>query len=268
MTRIALFSFCVWLGCVSLADASIQLPISGYDIGDAVLSGHGNWAHTYDGTITPGFIFTNNSFPGTQATYSGVGNGTLTDGVIGSTESTTQLFVPAPGATDGTPLDPFITFTLPLAYTVDQIDIYGGDIPGNGIPGAITEVVVELLLTDFTTVSETFSTTGFGTVMSALGVPVNDRIDLTGSSLEGLGAYAVTLYGFVTPGAGGGISGTEGGWFSITEVEMFGDLAPIPPGNVPEFESAVIWGLISLLCCVFGARRFGRSDQPQEVVLA
>ncbi len=229
------------LGFAAPATAA-PIPISGYDIGDAALSGHGggSWSHTYTGTITPNVAFTHQGFPGTRALYSGVGGGTLTDGVVSAGEAETQLFVTGPTATDGTTFAPFITFTLPFAHSVDTIEIFGSDNSVNGIPGAITQVTVTLLKTDFTTVSETFATTPFGAVNSSLGVPVNDRIDLTGSSLDGVGAFAVTLSQIVTPG-------TEGGWFSITEVDLDGSLFTAP-------EPAAL-GMLGLAAAALAAAR-------------
>lgn len=200
------------------------IPITGYDIINAVLSGHGNWSHTYDGTITPGDPFVNNTWPGTTALYSGVGSGTLNDGIIGGSVGNTQLFVtPAPTSDPDFLIGPEITLTLSFAYTIDTIEIYGGNITNNDVPGAITGVTVGLLDHNFVYHEEVFSTVAFGTVFSGLGVPVNDRISLIGSSLEGIPAYAVTLYDF---------QGNVANWISITEITLDGqrytDGSPIP----------------------------------------
>lgn len=193
------------------------IPLSQYDITDAVISGHGNWAHTYNGTITPGVAFSNGGFSGQTATYSG-GSGTLTDGVIGGSIQSSQLFVVRQIPTAPS-ISPVITFDLPQAYTVDQIELYGGDLTGNTIPGAITGVTVTLLKADLTAVSETFATTAFGPTLNAAGVLVNDRISLIGSSLEGIGAIAITLSNFV---------GTTSNWISLTEVRADGAVVPEP----------------------------------------
>jgi hypothetical protein len=217
------------LALPSIAGAT-PVPIAGYDINDAVISGHGNWAHTYSGTITPGTSFTNSSYPGTTATYNGVGSGTLNDGVIGTSISNSQLFVAAPGATDGTPITPTIFLTLSTAHTIDTITLYGGP-EDNFIPGAITGVTVTLIKTDFTTVSETFSTDPFG-APNLGGTLINDLIDLTGSSLDGVDAFAVILSDFT------GNFAAEGGWFSLTEITLDGDL----PAEVPEPASLTLLG--------------------------
>ena len=223
-------------GLANPAAASV-IPIAGYDINDAVVSGHGNWAHTYNGLITPLGNFVNNSFGGMRATYSGVGSGTLNDGIIGSSLQNSQLFMGGQ-ATDQTLFDPAIYLTLSNAYTIDRIDLYGGDIV-NGIPGEIAAVTVSLLKTDFTVVSETFVTTPFGTFLNSLGDPVNDRIDLTGSSLAGVGAYGVWLTAFQGSGdvIDDGIDNSFsriGGWFSLTEIELNGELVPQENNAVPE----------------------------------
>ncbi|HOW76647.1 MAG TPA: hypothetical protein P5102_18220 [Candidatus Competibacteraceae bacterium] len=64
-------------GSVTLANA-VEISIDHYDINDAVESGHGNWSHIYNGTITSGANFTNFGFLGTTATYQ-FGSGTLNE---------------------------------------------------------------------------------------------------------------------------------------------------------------------------------------------
>ena len=215
------------LGVVS---ASFAGPISfnGYDISNAVLTGNGNWAHTFDGTITPGVNFTNFTNPGTTATYSGVGSGTLNDGVIGASISNSQLFV-TPGAENPpdptfVPVEPEIILTLSHPYTINTIEIFGGDIPNNAIPGAITGVTIGLIAFDFSFHQETFLTEGFGTVLSSVGVQVNDRVTLTGSTLEGIPAVAVSLFAF---------QGNVSNWISITEITLDGDRF-VPSNPIPE----------------------------------
>lgn len=209
------------------------VPIAGYDINDAVISGHGNWFHTYSGTITPnpGGAFVNFTYPGQTATYSGVGSGTMNDGIIGNSVGNTQLFVNGT-TTSGLTVDPAIFLTLSFAYTIDSIDIYGGDIPDNGIPGAITGVTVTLLKTDFTTVSQTFLTTPFGAVAPGGTFQPNDHISLLGTSLEGVAAYNVALSVF---------QGTNSGWFSITEIQLDGNLAT-ETAPTPEPASLALFG--------------------------
>jgi len=219
---------------VSLSAAAAQadpIPISGYDINDAVLSGHGNWAHTFSGTITPGTAFTNFTFAGTTATYSGVGSGTLNDGVIGNTITSTQLFVSGQ-ASDGTELSPAIFFTLPFAYLVDTIDIFGGNIGDNGIPGAITGLTVTIFGPNGT-FSDVLATTDFGPETNGSGGLVNDHLSLAGTALEGIPAFTVVLSDF---------QGNVANWISITEVTMDGSLYTAPPTGVPAPAAILLLG--------------------------
>ena len=206
------------------------IPIAGYDINDAVLSGHGNWGHSYGGTITPGASFSNFGFVGTVGTYSGVGSGTLNNGIVETSLSSTQLFV-TPMSSSGLAIDPTIFLTLSYAYTIDSIRLYGGDFGANSIPGALTGFTVTLLKTDFTSISQTFTTTPTGTDFG--NGPVDDSVSLVGSSLEGIGAYAVFLSSF---------QGTTANWFSIAEIELDGQLAPTTPA-VPEPSSLALLGI-------------------------
>lgn len=246
-----IFTWALVAALSTTAYGAVQIPISGYDINDAVISGHGLWSHSFSGTITPGAGFVHNTFPGTKATYSGVGSGTLNDGVISTSIGANQLFVAGPTATDGTSFDPTIFLTMPAAYTVETIDLYGGgEFEVNGIPGAFTGVTVTLLKTDFTTISETFVTSEFGPLNGATGVLINDRIDLTGSTLDGVAAYTVILSDFTG-------TGHIGGWFSITEVELFGDRF-VDPGRVPEASTLAIWTLGGLTAAAVYRRRKSR----------
>lgn len=207
-----------------------SVPIAGYDVSDAILSGFGNWYHTFGGDITEGESFTHFSNPGTFATYSGVGNGTLNDRFISNTIAGTQLFLrpEANNVTGGAPKDtdpsdnipsnPAIFLTLSDANTIDNIDIYGGNITNNAIPGLITSVEVQLLDTEFNIHSEVIPTQPFGNVNNSLGIPVNDRVCLGGTSLEGIECFAVFLVNF-----SGDFEMASGFGPSITEIELYGN---------------------------------------------
>ena len=128
-----------------------NVEIVGYDINDAVLTGFGNWLHNYSTTITPAMSFTHFSNPGTFGFYSGIGTGTLNDGFISNTVAGNQLFLrEANNVTDGETEDndpsdnlfanPKIFLTLAGSHTIDNIDLYGGNLGGNAIPGLITSV--------------------------------------------------------------------------------------------------------------------------------
>ena len=209
-----------------------NVDIVGYDINDAILSGFGNWSHNYTGTITPGLSFSHFSNDGTFATYNGVGVGTLNDRFISDTVGGSQLFlreannVTGGQSEDTDPSDnitanPSIFITLAGSNTIDNIDLYGGNIAANAIPGLITSVHVEILDTEFNLHAETITTVPFGSVTNSLGIPVNDRICLLGTSLQGIECFAVFLSGFE-----GDFELASGFGPSLTEIELYGNSIP------------------------------------------
>ena len=187
------------------------VAIVSYDITDAVLSGHGNWHHTYSGTITPGISINNGGFAGTAGTYTG-GSGTLNDGVIANNKDLSQLFVQGGSAS----LNPVITLFLPGLYTINSISIYGGP-TANSIPGCFTGVTVGIGGS-----SAAITTSGFGS-NSDCSVPVNDLATITGSALAGVSTSTITLSQFTGP--------LLFNWFSITEIVVDG--TPVA-SDVPE----------------------------------
>jgi len=195
-----------FLGLVAAA-ALPAAPISilGYDISDAVMSGHGEWGHTYGGTIAGGPAFNFAGYAGQRANYSG-GSGTLNDGVIGANLHNTQLFVT--GDVSNGVLSPTITLYLSGTFTLNSIKIYGGDMAFNTIPGCLSGVTVGAGGT-----SAAMSTTAFGSAVCDGGS--NDLVTVAGSTLDGVATSVVTLSGFT-----GDL--LAGGWFSITELELDG----------------------------------------------
>ncbi|MDD2760831.1 MAG: VPLPA-CTERM sorting domain-containing protein [Methylomonas sp.] len=216
---------------VSMPGWSQPIGIAYYDINDAVLSGHGNWFHNYSGNITPGNQFTNLGNAGTLATYQG-GSGTLNDGVIGGGINS-QLFV-SPAASDGTPIHPtlFLTLDTSQSWLVDRIEIYGGDMADNRIPGAITSFEVGIIGPNGGAANTPFTTTAFGPALNKDGIFVNDSVDLSASILATTPAWALVLSNF---------QGTVGDWFSITEIKVYGEAV----SNVPLPASA--WLMLSAL---------------------
>ncbi len=221
-----------FLASTCMVASAVPIVIDHYDINAAVTSGHGNWDHTYNGTITPtGTTFTNYTHFGTEATYFG-GSGTLNDGVIANhpgnfPPTETQLFVNT--ASDGTSLHPAIFLTLDFTtggpWYVNRIELWGGDLFLNNIPGAITGVTVDIIGPNGSPGPQAFSTTAFGPGLNVNGEFVNDEVDLFGSGLDTTAAWAVVLSDF---------RGDVFNWFSITEVRVFGTQVPDDPGQAPE----------------------------------
>jgi hypothetical protein len=221
--------------------SAAPITISGYNINDAVQSGHGNWAHTYNGTITSGAAFTHNAFPGTRAAYSNNGSGTLNDGVIGTNDSVSQLFVNG-AASSGAVFSPVLFLILPGNFTLNQIEIFGGSISFNQVPGTIQSVDVTLIGPGGTSSTVNFNTTPFGP-LNANGVNVNDRITITGSALDTFVATSIQLSNF---------NGTFLNWFSITEITLDG--TPAAATGIPEPGTMLLTSL-ALGGVVFSRRR-------------
>lgn len=243
--------FCLPLALLltSFSAWSQQIAIDHYDINDAVLSGHGNWQHSYNGTITPGSDFVN-FIPGTSATYFG-GSGTLNDGVIGSSTHDSQLFVTT--ATDGTTLNPTIFLTLDFStpaanqyWAVDSIEIFGGNISNNSIPGAITSVDVGIIGPTGGAVATPFTTVDFGPEVNKDGLMVNDLLTLSGGSLSSIPVWTLVLSNF---------QGTVGNWFSITEIDVSGTLNTVSAVPAPATAWLMSAALLMLFCV--GRRRVG-----------
>ena len=187
------FAACLGLlvvATVPLSSTAAPLTIASYDVTDTPLSGFGCWSHTYSGTITltnRTVIGCGNDPPVPVANYTG-GGGSLNDGVIASSVNGSQLFT-LTSYDGGPPLSPTITLHLATPGTVNRIQIYGGD-PANAIPGGIDGVTVEI-----GGVAIVFATTPFG-ALNALGVPVNDEIDVSGSALAGVLTDLIVLRDF------------------------------------------------------------------------
>jgi hypothetical protein len=201
-----------------------QVTITGYDIQNANLPGSGGWSHYYLGTITmtdPDAFWEEG-----LANYSG-GTGTLANGIIESTEAQIQLF--------RTGAEAVITLYLDAFYTINTIDIFGGDTSGNAIPGEIDGMNVTI-----NSSTQQLLGVGFGG-NNAAGTPRNDRFTLFGTSLEGLVTDRIVLSSIFEDGCCDA--------YSIAEIGIEGSLAQVAP--VPE---PATLGLISVGAAFIGLR--------------
>ena len=221
IVKTQLAAFALALALAGTAGAG-PITITSYNISDAIVSGFGGWGHTYSGTITP----TGHTMEGSDvAAYTG-GSGTLNDGVLGTSPTTTQLFDYGPFDGGVGSANPVITLFLSGSSTINSISIFGGNFTDNGIPGCMTGVTVGL-----GGGSAAIATTAFGAV-GTCGVPVNDLVTITGTSLAGLPTATIVLSNFTGPL----YAGSD---FSITEIQIDG--TPVDAG-VPEPASAALIG--------------------------
>lgn len=213
--RAAIVGAATGLGFVLNAQA---VSISGYDITQARLSGFGGWNHFYSGTIGSG----------DPTTYTG-GRGTLNDGDIPTGLARNQLFLVSDM--------PTITLHLSSGTAIKSIELYGGNVPNNFVPGALTGWDVPI---GGTTV--TLASTDFGPTICRFGtLACNDSVSLLGTALEGVATSTVMLSNFQ-------VGDPAGGWedyFNIGEVTV----SPVPE---PETYALMLAGLGVL---GFAARR-------------
>lgn len=200
-------------GLIFAASSAFAAPVAivTYDIRDAAVSGWGGWSHAYTGTITPTGTFYSGG--GGVANYSG-GAGTLNDGVIGVGINDTQLFFQ--GATDaGYSMSPLITLKLARPTLVSKVLISGGNIGGNFFPGMIEGVTVEI-----DGQSATLTTLPSGQ-LGAIGIPVDDTVDLRGTPLASIVTDTITLRNFE-------VSSMTAGQFVITELSVYDEAESTP----------------------------------------
>lgn len=200
MKKKILVGYLISVFLVSLAATARAANITSYDIDNAVKSGFGNWAHTYDGAMTTGASITVYGFPGVLSDYSG-GSGTLNDNNYGTSNTNTQLFA--------TGYNPVIDLYLDQDYFIHSIILwsFSGD---NVIPGNITGVDVTI-----DGVTETFATS---TLIGDTNEFIN--VDLSLSGLNLIPTDFLSLSAFTT-------TGTNNEFFSIAEIS-FGGATPIP----------------------------------------
>jgi hypothetical protein len=207
LNGLQLMMCCVLISAILHTHSSFAAPIGiiGYDIDNALTdqpvnpAALGFFGHTnsYSGTITDTGLTASTPFgSGTLVNYSG-GTGTLTDGNISSGSQNTQFFTISsdPG---GGPVSVGLTITLFLDgfYKLSSLEFFGTNNSQSSLPGRLDGVDVEVF--DGTTAS--FSpTTPFGPNNSQ-GVPVHDRVNFLGSSVDGLETDRIILSNFTSTG--------------------------------------------------------------------
>lgn len=212
------------LGFVATSDAA-PVSVSAYDVTNTQGSGYGGWYHNYTGTIT-------NNFNGTVNETGG--SGTLNDGLIGTFEGNTHLFLNS----DNTVFDLYLS----QATYINSISLYSF-FGTNWIPGNITGLNVTINGN-----SGFFNTTGFGPLNIYSSVPVHELINLAGSGLDTLLTNQITLWGFVSTGQWAGYS-------SISEIVINEAGNPTP---APEPSTMILLGTGIAAVALF-RKRFKRS---------
>lgn len=194
---------------------AFAVTVTGYDVVNAEPSGFGlMWSHSYTGAMT------NN---GRLVNYTG-GSGSMNNGIIENTIQGTQLF----SVYD----HPVITVYLDGTYNISTIELYGGDIAYNGIPGILTGWTVGIGST-----SQYYSSTPFGnTCLAGL---CNDYVTLNAGQ-QAIATNQFTLSGFTTDQ-----SNLWKNYFSIAEIKDDGQGGP---AAVPEPVTLLLlgFGLVGL----------------------
>lgn len=178
---------------VSGLAAAAPLPVVTYDIQETPRSGFGCWGNSYTGTITDtGRTVSDSAIctpDGNQiVNYSG-GSGTLNDGVISSSVDAIQLLTNRL-ADDGLPIVPVITLHLAAPSLVSNVNVFGGGVEFNIIPGALNSATVEI-----GGQSAVVAITPTGSP-NAMGIYPNGTFDLTNTPLAGLATTTVVLRDF------------------------------------------------------------------------
>lgn len=214
--------FAYSIGCivaiVTLSHAGI---ISSYSIQSAVTSGFGGWQHTFDGEIIETGTVSFMDITGVTADYIN-GTGTLNDGIIGSTDQTTQLFFNQ-GA-----VSPVITLNLDNYYLIENLALLNSEMFYSNIVGKVSSV--DVTINGF---SETFSTT------SEMG-PKSEFVNLAGSAyvLSAQPSNQITLSGFVTE------AGQLENFFAFSEIVVSATAASVPEASMIPLLAVGLLGLL------------------------
>lgn len=190
---------------VAAMDASAQ-SIGSYDVlGYQPPVGSG-WSSTYSGTTT---VNADGTFDLTG------GSGTLNDGLIPANSSNNMLFLQA---------GVVIVLHLDQSTALSEIDLFGGMIPFNGIPGAIASATIS-----FGGTSVALSSAGWGPACQS--GPCNDRFSLAGTALQGISTDTITISNIQ--------NASHGDLYNIAEISVAAG-SGLPVSAVPEPGSVVM----------------------------
>ncbi len=185
-------SIIVFVAIILLTTTGVQaLTITSYDIINARDNGFGAWSHDYTGSITPVAPDLSN--------YIG-GSGTLNDSVIPHSHNDNQLFSSEDNSV--------VTLHLSQVTTISIIDIFGGNLKENFIPGTLTGATVTISGN-----SVALSSTNWGG--PCLSGACNDRLSLNGTILDGLMTDTIVLSDFQ-----GGWSDSSSTYYNIGEITV------------------------------------------------
>ncbi len=142
--------------------------------------------------------------------YAG-GGGTLNDGLYGFNINSNHLFT----------LTDYAVITLYLSgnFSLTNLNIFGGDAPGNVIPGTLTGATI-----GFGGQTAAITSTPFNASGTCYSGPCDDAFSFAGTSLAGLSGSTVTLSGFQ-----GGWADLSDSYFSISEIDVTGTPATTMP---------------------------------------
>lgn len=151
--------------------SAAPISITGYDIFHTSASGSGGWGNTYTGSVV--------SDGASRFNYTG-GSGTMNNGVVESTEQTTQLLDNSGNIS--------VVLHLGAMYSLNSLSIFGGDIH-NLIPPELQGMTIGIGAS-----SAVFSLASFGPDFGS--GQVDHLATITGSALDGVVSDTITLSGF------------------------------------------------------------------------